>query len=220
MLDLSLRQCRLAMFDLDGTLVDSVLDIHAALNQALVICGHPVVAESQSREWVGNGARALVNRALLGCLHPEREHIELERVLDVFYTQYRVENGRHSVCYDGAQALLARLRAVGCKVAIVTNKPFEHAQQLVAQLALEHDVLLGGDSLAHRKPHPQPLLHCLAHFSVRPEEAVMVGDSVSDFEAAHAAKVPVIGVSYGYNHGLPIDARNLDGLVDSLNELG
>lgn len=219
-MDLSLRQCRLAMFDLDGTLVDSVFDIHAALNKALVICGYPEVVESQSREWVGNGARALVNRALNDCLRPEQEHADLEHVLDAFYAQYRVENGRHSVCYEGAQELLTNLRSIGCEVAIVTNKPIEHAQQLVAQLDLEHDLLLGGDSLEHRKPHPQPLLYCLAHFGVQPQDAVMVGDSVNDFEAAHAAKVPVIGVSYGYNHGLPIDARNIDGLVDSLNELG
>jgi phosphoglycolate phosphatase len=219
-MDLSLKQCRLAMFDLDGTLVDSVFDIHAALNKALVACGYPVVGESQAREWVGNGAQALVNRALNDCLHPEQEHADLEHVLDVFYQQYRVENGRNSVCYEGAKELLMKLRTVGCKVAIVTNKPLEHAQELVAQLALEHDLLLGGDSLEYRKPHPLPLLHCLAHFSVQPDAAVMVGDSVNDFEAAHAAKVPVIGVSYGYNHGLPIDARNIDGLVDSLNELG
>lgn len=208
------------MFDLDGTLVDSVFDIHAALNKALAACGYPEVGESQSREWVGNGAQALVNRALSNSLHPEHEHAELEHVLDVFYQQYRVENGRNSQCYEGAKELLMKLRSVGCKVAIVTNKPLEHAQELVAQLGLEHDLLLGGDSLEHRKPHPQPLLHCLAHFSVEPEQAVMVGDSVNDFTAARAAKVPVIGVSYGYNHGLPIDSRNIDRLVDSLNELG
>lgn len=219
-MDLSLKPFRLAMFDLDGTLVDSVLDIHAALNLALVECGYTAVQESQSRIWVGNGARVLVNRALTGSLHPDKEHADLDCVLDAFYLVYRTENGRHSQSYDGATELLQRLRSRGCKVAIVTNKPFEHAKHLVDQLGLEHDLLLGGDSLAQRKPHPAPLLHCLQFFGVDPKEAVMVGDSVNDFDAAHAAQVAVIGVSYGYNHGLPIDARNLDGLVDSLNELG
>lgn len=219
-MDLSLKPFRLAMFDLDGTLVDSVFDIHAALNKALEASGYPVVSESQSRMWVGNGARALVNRALNESLHPEREHAELEYVLNVFYQKYREENGHNSACYEGAQALLSRLRARGCKVAIVTNKPFEHAKYLVDQLALEHDLLLGGDSLEYCKPHPQPLLHCLKSFGIPSEEAVMVGDSVNDFDAAHAAKVAVIAVSYGYNHGLPIDACNVAGLVDSLNELG
>ena len=219
-MDLSLKQARLVMFDLDGTLVDSVYDIHAALNSALQACAYPEVTEANVRIWIGNGARALVNRALLGRLDTGGEHEDLERVLDAFYQQYKSENGRSSQCYPGATALLSRLRARGCKVAIVTNKPKEHAAYLVDHLGLDCDLLLGGDSLEHSKPHPEPLLHCLKAFDVLSKDAVMIGDSVNDFDAARAAQVAIIGVSYGYNHGLPIDARNLDGLIDSLNELG
>ena len=215
-----LSDYKLAMFDLDGTLVDSALDIHAALNASLTKCGYPEVAEGDTRMWVGNGAQALVNRALFKRLHVNEEHSDLTRVLGVFYDVYREENGRRSQCYDGALALFEKLELAGVQVAIVTNKPYEPAKALISQVGLRCALLLGGDSLDKKKPAPEPLLHCLEHFAVAKNEAVMIGDSVNDFEAAHAAGVDVVGVSYGYNHGLPIDPRNLTGFVDSLTELG
>jgi len=215
-----LSRYRLVMFDLDGTLVDSALDLHAALNRTLLAMGRESVSEEQTRVWVGNGARVLVNRALWLSLDATEDHSGLDEGLAHFLDFYSEENGKRSTAYPGACALLSQLRAADIKVAIVTNKPFTPAQVLVKQLGLECDVLLGGDSLPAKKPDPQPLLHCINLLEVEKYRCAMVGDSVNDFEAAFAAGIDAIGVSYGYNHGKPIDSRNLVAFVDSLTELG
>jgi len=207
------------MFDLDGTLVDSVLDLHAALNLALEECGFPIVSVEQCRIWVGNGAEVLVNRALWQSLSPVEHHAELPAVLTAFYHYYAKTNGQCSQMYEGAADLFKHLRARECSIAVVTNKPEAPARNLLASVGLDYDVLIGGDTTANKKPHPQPILYCLEYFGVDKRDAVLVGDSVNDFEAARSAGVDVVGVSYGYNHGLPIDASYLDGFVDSLLEL-
>lgn len=210
----------LVMFDLDGTLVDSVLDLHAALNLALDECGFPSTSIAQCRIWVGNGAEVLVNRALWQTLRPNENHEALPQTLAAFYRHYAVTNGQQSALYDGAASLFDQLKKQGCKLAVVTNKPAEPAKVLLKSVGLEYDLLIGGDTTQYKKPHPQPILHCLAHFDVHKQDAVLIGDSVNDFDAARAAGVDVVGVSYGYNHGLPIDASYLNGFVDSLLELG
>ena len=216
---MKLSDFQLVMFDLDGTLVDSALDLHIALNLSLEEAGYPLVSLDDCRLWVGNGAEVLVNRALQQTLDVSGFHFDLPRVLELFYKHYSEINGQHSELYEGALTLLAQLKEAGCFVAIVTNKPEAPARVLIDQKGLVVDMLVGGDTTQERKPNPLPLQHCMAHFGVSEDASVLVGDSINDFQAARRAGVKVVGVSYGYNHGLPIDARNLDAFVDSLSEL-
>lgn len=183
-------------FDLDGTLVDSAADIHAALLTALRDLGLPLVSERQVRDWVGRGASRLVHCAIehLG-LHPDL-HAPL---LNQFMVCYRSSVCVDSEVYDGVLRCLRYCQSQQLHLACITNKPLAPAKQLLSQLNLlsYFSLVLGGDSLDHRKPHPAPLLHALAYYDVLPDQAIMVGDSRNDVEAAHAAGMACIALSYG-----------------------
>ena len=206
------------MFDLDGTLVNSLPDLHAATNAIRDALGQAPASLQQVEHWVGNGARMLVARSLSDQREP-RPDVSAEQIdaaLTVFAHHYREHNGEQSRCYE---ALLTALREAGIAVAIVTNKPMEFTRSLCANLALEADLIIAGDSLAVMKPDPGPLLHCCDHFGVEPEQALMVGDSINDFAAAKAANIAAIAVRYGYNHGQALRPDDAACVIDSLAEL-
>lgn len=211
----------LVMFDLDGTLIDSVPDLAAAVDQMLALRGRPPAGVEQVRLWVGNGARVLVRRALAGSLqHAGVVEAEAEAALADFLQAYALEHSR-SRLYPGVRACLEHLRQQGVRLALITNKPVRFLPDLLAAHGLQQsfDWVLGGDSLPLQKPDPAPLLHVLQAAGVAAAQALFVGDSRSDILAARAAGVPVVAVSYGYNHGQPIAAENPDLLVDSLAQL-
>lgn len=213
---------KLVMFDLDGTLVDSAADIAIALNRALADLGLPGVSETQVRTWVGRGASRLVHCALEHQRHP-LDHVDKlhEALLARFMVRYQEDVSGHSTLYPGAAEVLAACRGAGIALACVTNKPYAPARALLEDMAIlaPFDLLLGGDSLPHKKPHPGPLQHCLRHFGVAPVAALMVGDSRNDVEAARAAGVPCVALPWGYNHGEPIEACQPDWLLEGLVEL-
>jgi len=212
---------RLAMFDLDGTLVDSAGDIAVALNRALADLALPPVSEARVRLWVGRGASRLVHCALEQQRPAEDVEKLQERLLARFMARYQEDVSSRSTLYPGAAELLAACREAGIALACVTNKPYAPARDLLAALAIlePFDLLLGGDSLPHKKPHPGALLHCLRHFEVEADAALMVGDSRHDVEAAQAAGVRVVALPWGYNHGEPVAACRPDWLLESLTEL-
>jgi len=209
---------KLVMFDLDGTLVDSVADIALSLNRALGDMAMPEVSEAQVRTWVGRGASRLVYCVLEHQHRPADLH---DVLLARFMARYQASVCEASTVYPGARELVLACRKAGIYLACVTNKPYAPARALLEELGLLElfDLLLGGDSLAHKKPHPAPLQHCLQEFGLEPAQALMVGDSRNDVEAARAAGILCVAVPYGYNHGEPIQAAEPDWLVESLSEL-
>lgn len=209
---------KLVMFDLDGTLVDSVADIALSLNRGLADLGLPAVSVEQVKTWVGRGASRLVYCVL----EHQRQSPDLhDELLARFMARYQESVCEVSTVYPGGRELLLACKAAGIRLACVTNKPYAPAKALLEALDIlqPFDLLLGGDSLPHKKPHPLPLQHCLQHFGIKAGEALMVGDSRNDVEAARAAGVKVVAVPWGYNHGEPIMAAQPDWLVDSLTEL-
>ncbi len=211
------------MFDLDGTLVDSVPDLTAAIDAMLKEMRSPPAGEAKVRLWVGNGAAVLVKRALADMDAIDQDLVEKslhQAALQRFLSHYRRISGRYCALYDGVQSALIRLQNAGVEIAVVTNKPAEFVPHLLEDLGLVPYVSawLGGDSLAQKKPHPAPLESLLERFGVKPEAALMVGDSRSDMLAGKAAGVTTLGVSYGYNHGNPIEDEAPTWVTDNLDD--
>ena len=212
---------RAVLFDLDGTLLDTVADISAALNGALAEQLAVTVAESEVRTLVGRGVPSLIERALARV--PRGESVDAARLLERFhfhYEQIQRSGSMHTLPYPGVARGLAGLHALGLKIAVVTNKPASVSVDLLSRLGLGGwiDELVGGDS-GHRKPEPEPLLLACARIGVSPAQSVMVGDSVIDVQAARAAGIRVFCVPYGYNEGADPRALPCDGFVESLDSL-
>lgn len=210
----------LVMFDLDGTLIDSVPDLAAAVNQMLATRGHPAVDLDQVRGWVGNGAATLVQRALANAEGNQAAEDRLDAVaLTEFLAAYADQNQGTTV-YPGVQECLAWLRARDVPLAVITNKPERFVGPLLKQLQLgAFRWVIGGDTLSVQKPDPAGLLQVMRDAGVSAEQCVLIGDSRNDVLAARAAGVKVIAVSYGYNYGRPVAQENPDLLVDSLDSL-
>ena len=223
------RLPRLVMFDLDGTLLDSVPDLAAAINAMLVQMGLEPAGVARVRDWVGNGSLVLVRRALAnGIEHAAVDEGYAAAAHQCFLEIYADCHALGRV-YPGVKECLDWLREQGVALGLVTNKPFRFVAPLLAEHGLDGYFLwvLGGDSLAQQKPDPAPLQWMLAQAGVDANQALFVGDSRSDVRAACAAGVQCVAVSYGYNHGRPIAEENpalvlddLRQLVDSLRGLG
>lgn len=212
---------RAVLFDLDGTLLDTVADITAALNGALAEQLPVALPESVVRTLIGRGVPSLIERALARV--PGGESADAGRLLERYQAHYEQiqRSGRmHTRPFPGVARGLAELHSLGLKIAVVTNKSAKSSLELLRRLRLEHWIneLVGGDS-GHRKPEPQPLLLACARLGVSPTEAVMVGDSVIDVLAARAAGIRVLCVPYGYNEGEDPRTLACDGFVESIDEV-
>lgn len=212
---------KMAMIDLDGTLIDTVPDLAAAANRMLVDLGRPAWDINHYRTWVGNGVPRFVRRALTGEMQAEPETALFERALARFRKHYAAAVADLSRPYPGAVEGLERLAAMGFELACITNKAEAFTVPLLKQLDLYKcfKLVLSGDSLPKQKPDPLPLTHACKHFGITPDHGVLVGDSSNDVEAARAAGMPVICVTYGYNHGHDIRASHPDAVVDSLADV-
>jgi phosphoglycolate phosphatase len=198
---------RLLVFDLDGTLIDSVPDLATALGLALADFGLPPPPRAAVRAMLGEGQRMLVQRALLATgASPE----QLEQVLVRYRQHYSEHLFDTTACYPGVAATLRRLPAAIPK-AVATNKPGLWARRLTAHLGLDADLrwVLGEDDVNARKPDPAMLLTLCERAAVPPAQALMVGDSRVDLEAAQAAGMPVALCTYGYGDPETLRAARL-----------
>ncbi len=207
--------------DLDGTLLDTVHDLAAAVNALLADEGCAGLPVATIRAFIGKGMDNLVRRALAQArgVAPERISTEDGRAaLAGYQAHYAAILGRHTRVFAGVREGLARLAAMGLPLAVITNKAsrFVRPHLEEAGIAGYFRLVLGGEDLPTRKPDPGPLLYVARAFGVAPHELLMVGDSVNDAQAARAAGCPVLIVPYGYNEGEPVQALDADGIVPSL----
>ena len=204
------------LFDLDGTLVDSVPGLAEAVNGVLVELGGEPCSEDQVRVWVGNGPQKLIERALAF------RAIELpsEQALERFRHFYEQTLG-NAVCYPGVREGLAQLKNAGLKLACVTNKSSHYTEPFLRQLELTDtfDEVLCGDEVDRPKPDPQSLQILCDRFAIHTSEAIMVGDSVNDLIPAEKIAMPRIAVSYGYHQNKPLDVHQPVLLTDHFNEV-
>jgi phosphoglycolate phosphatase len=211
------------LFDLDGTLVDSAPDITAALNAALRAVDQPVVDEELTRHWVGHGSRVLIERALdhAGAASRITDESTMAHAMDAFITHYRAHIADASRPYPGVVDALDALTRRGARLAVVTNKLSALSEQLLLALRLRpyFAAVVGGDTLAQRKPAAAPALYACRQMDVVASDALFVGDSKTDVETARAAGCPVVCLRDGYNQGTPADQLGADGVIDSLIQL-
>ncbi|WP_404377243.1 phosphoglycolate phosphatase [Vreelandella aquamarina] len=212
---------RLIAFDLDGTLIDSVPDLAVGVQRALEDVDLAQPSEDQVRDWVGNGAQVLVERALSWALAAAPSTALQQQAYDAFMRHYGAAPNALTRLYPDVSEALHALHQAGYVLALITNKP----ERFIAPI-LSHFGLLplftrtvGGDSLPEKKPSPLPLLHIAQTLDIAPSVSVMVGDSRHDIAAGKAAGFTTVALPYGYNHGDPIEQSQPDLLVSSLREL-
>jgi len=188
------------LFDLDGTLVDSAPDLTTAVNRSLADRGAAALDETRVRQWIGDGARRLVARALAGRRDIDVEPAGTEPALARFFVHYHDCLCDRSALYPGVREGLERIRALGLPMAVVTNKPAAFTAPLLEALGIDgfFGVTVSGDTLGVKKPDPAPLVHAADRLGVATEACLFVGDSAADQAAAAAAGMPLVRVPYGY----------------------
>lgn len=210
------------LFDLDGTLLDSAPDLAQAVDRMLVDLHLAPAGEPLARQWIGNGSRMLVQRALMfGSGNNSVSDSEIDHAQQIFFEHYRGCMTDRSRLYSGVFEALTYWHQQGIRCACVTNKPARFTEPLLDHFRLRDimPVAISGDTLPVRKPDPAPLLEACRRLDVAVDSAVMIGDSRNDVQAALRAGMPVVCVSYGYNHGRPITDEGANLVVDSLLQL-
>lgn len=212
---------RALAFDLDGTLVDSAPGLAQAIDHALADLQLPPPGVARASTWIGNGADVMMTRALIWALGrepQENEQRDARTLFDKYYAE-TVEAG--STLFPQVKATLAELAEKGLPLAIVTNKPTPFVAPLLASLGIADyfSLIIGGDDVVVKKPHPAAIFLVLGRFGVLPQQLLFVGDSRNDILAAQAAGVPNIGMTFGYNYGEPIASSQPDLTLDSFDEL-
>jgi phosphoglycolate phosphatase len=211
---------KMVLFDLDGTLIDSVPDLLVAVNQLMDELGMPHRAEANVRNWVGNGIERLVERALTDDVHGVSDAALFEQAMPIFKRFYASSNGKHSCVFPGVFEGIAYVKSLGLRVGCVTNKAAAFTLPLLKDMGLldQFETVIAGDTLPMKKPDPAPLIYAAGWFHIHPSEALMIGDSISDVKAARAAGFSIICMSYGYNHGEDIRNYHPDAVIDSMAE--
>jgi len=214
-------QPKLVMIDVDGTLVDSVPDLAYCVDQMMLSLDMPVRGEETVRHWVGNGVPRLVERALTGELDGSPSQEAFDKAYPIFLDLYAQNSSVRSTLYEGVMEGLDYLKSKDYLLGCVTNKAEQFTLPLLQSLGIidYFGTVISGDTLEKKKPDPLPLIHGANFFNIKPNECLMLGDSVSDVKAARAASFQIICMSYGYNHGNNIADENPDLVIDSMAQL-
>ena len=202
------------VLDLDGTLLHSAPELAEAANRMLRDMGRPAASQELLMSYIGNGISWLVKRALTGDMHAEPDAALFDQAMPFFDKHYNALL-LQSKPYPGVMEGLQAMRDSGFRLGCITNKSSRYTDPLLQSsgLAPYFSIVLSGDTLPEKKPHPLPLLHSAKFFGVPVDKLLMIGDSLNDTLAARAAGCPVFCVPYGYNHGKPVDGLDADAVI-------
>ncbi len=205
------------LIDLDGTMLHTAPELAESANRMLRDMSRPAVSQDLLMSYIGNGIVWLVKRALTGDMHAEPDVTLVEKAMPIFEQHYS-EVLLQSKLFDGVIEGLSAMQAAGFRLGCITNKVARYTEPLLKGIGLADyfEIVLSGDSLPEKKPHPLPLLHAAQFFGVPVEQVLLIGDSLNDTIAARAAGCPVMCVPYGYNHGEPVDGLDLDAVIPDL----
>ena len=211
----------LALFDLDGTLVDSAPDITNALNLALTGSSLPTVGEKNTRSYIGDGSKRLVHRAITKTRKGIAETNLFNRVFKEFENNYAKDVFTRSKTYPHVVDALNKLQNYKVCLGCITNKPYDFTIPLLKAAGLfdYFQIILGGDSLPHRKPNPAPIMHAIDELGGCKKTTVMIGDSITDLNAAKNAGVKSVCVTYGYSGDIDLAKYKPDKMINTMDEL-
>jgi len=214
------RPCRLFLFDLDGTLIDSRADISAAVNVTLARMNLPRLQESSIADFVGNGVPLLIERSLRKVTGGEPESALIQKGIDLFKEEYGNHLLDRTCLFPHVKEGLDRLP--WARFAVVSNKPEIFSRRILEGLGIGNRffIILGGDSITKRKPDPESLLMAMKYCRVPAFITAMVGDSAVDIQAGKAAGVATCGVMGGFRSRTELEAAGCDLMIESLLELG
>ena len=207
----------LVLFDLDGTLVDSAADIAEAVNRTLEELGHPRQPEATVRAWIGLGTHVLLDSAL----RHAGSNADVAAVMPRLMVHYEDCLLLHARLYPGTVETLEALADAGVAMSMATNKPERMARVLAEAMGIARFFahVVGGDTLAERKPSATPLLHLAAMHGIDAADALMVGDSEADAAAAHAAGMDLVLLRHGYPRDFDLDRAGAVAVLDDLRPL-
>jgi phosphoglycolate phosphatase len=211
----------LALFDLDGTLVDSAPDISKALDSALISSSLPAIGEEATRSYIGDGSKRLVHRAITRVREGVADMNLYAEVFREFENNYIKNIFNKSKLYPKVLDTLRELQNYQIYLGCVTNKPYNYTIPLLQEAGLFNyfQIILGGDSLRHKKPNPEPIRHAIEKVGAQKATTSMIGDSITDLHAAKNASVKAICVSYGYSGGIDLLEHKPDKMIGSMEEL-
>jgi phosphoglycolate phosphatase len=213
-MDNNMVSIELVIFDLDGTIIDSLDDLTAATNYMLSELGRRNLLKNEVRKLVGQGARRLVQRAM-----PDASSEDIEHGLNLFLAYNEEHIVDKTKLYPGVIETLDELNRQGRRLAVLSNKNVTLCRKVMNILRVESffTSVVGADSNPFRKPSPEPVLKLLQEYSIAPGKAAIIGDSINDMAAGKSADVVTIGCTYGY--GGPDDLTEADYLVGTFAEL-
>ena len=219
--DMKLPRPEMVLIDVDGTLVDSVPDLAYCVDAMMRELGMPERGVQRVRHWVGNGVERLVKRALVNQLDGEPDEALFAKALPVFEALYRENTSKRSGLYAGVKEALDFLKTTGVRIGCVTNKASQFTLPLLQDLGVSDyfEIVICGDMVERKKPDPMPLLQAAEQLETEPRASMMLGDSMSDVNAARAAGFQIVCMSYGYNHGEDIRDYDPDAVIDSMAEI-
>jgi len=204
------------VWDLDGTLVDSAPDLASALNTVLDMRGFFTIPITEVRTMIGNGVPKLVERGF-NAVGVRPDPAQLDELIAMFVKEYKECATDNTRPYPGVVEALQEIHSMNIPMGVCTNKPEAFTTQILKGLGLSgyFSSVIGGDSTSARKPDPEPVLACLRGLVTEPASSLMIGDSVHDVHAAHAAGVYVGVVPWGYR-STPVDELGADFILHDL----
>ena len=215
------RMPQAILFDLDGTLVDSAPDIAAALEETFKHLKRDIHEESKVRTWIGNGVNKLLHRALTNSMDGIAEDDEYAAAREIFFTEYLRLSGSRAKLYSEVKTTLEKFSQQNIAMACVTNKDRCFTIPLLEKLGIfEHfEIIVCGDDLTHKKPHPEALLFAAKSLNTDVKNCLMIGDSKSDVIAANEANIKVFCVDYGYAQGVNLDELKVHAMLTDIGQI-
>ena len=218
-----LKKINTIIFDLDGTLINTSKDIVNSTNLTLEKFGYEPISTERCIEFVGDGIIKQVGRAFGESKFNNPDHqfsLEyLNSIVETYLEIYKVHLYDYSLPYDGVFEIFKKFS--NKKLAVISNKHYDYTFELLKHFQMDKyfSIILGGDSLEHKKPHPEPIIHVIKELNIKPTETIIVGDTDKDVRAGKAAGISTCAVTYGMRTKAELENHNPEFMIDNISEL-